>query len=119
MEVNVSNIPLNTLYRFDINKYIWKTKIHETRGGKHKQDIPFIVTEVYEITQEGFFRLVASGKLTTEPGKRDFREFGIFDYDKNVTNNFKTTMHLEELKLNEWYELRDAVRKTYNRNKNK
>ncbi len=117
-DLNVSNIPLNTLYQFDINKYIWTTMLNETRGGKHIQEAPFKVTEVYEITLDGFIKLVTSGKLTSEPGKRDLtREFEIFDYDEETTKSFRIPMRLQELKLNNLYELRDAVRKNSLKNK--
>ena len=117
MELNIYNIPINTLYRFDINKYVWTTYLTETRGNSHKQDRPLKVTEVYEITDEGYMRLVASGKLINEPDKGDFsREFGIFDYDKETTTNFKVTMYLHEVGLKELYELRNAVARTYRKN---
>ena len=85
-----------------------------------KTDNPVKVTEVYELTDEGYIKRLASGKLTTEPGKRDFtKEFSIFDYDKKTTTNFKISMYLEELKLNDLFELRDAIAKTYQRNQHK
>ena len=119
-ELNVFNIPINTLYRFDVNKYVFTTILAETRGGIKRTDNPVKVTEVYELTDEGYIKRLASGKLTTEPGKRDFtKEFSIFDYDKKTTTNFKISMYLEELKLNDLFELRDAIAKTYQRNQHK
>ena len=117
--LSVNNLPINTIYRFDTNKYLRTTQLMETRGGKHKQDVPFKVTEVYEITQDGYIKLLASGKLTSEPGKRDnSREFQIFDYDTNNTKYFRITMYLHEVNLDELYELRDAVIRNKNRKKN-
>lgn len=114
MELNVWNIPKNRIYRFDTNKYLYKTKLFETRGGKHIDDGYFDVAEVYELTMEGYTKLVASGKMTDEPLKRQSdREFEIFDYDDNKTYRFKVTMHLQEVSLDELYELRDGISRNY------
>ena len=112
MEINVSNMAINTLYRFDTNKYVWTTKLSETRGGTHKEGGSFDVTEVYEITNEGYIKLVASGKLNVNPNNN---EFEIFDYDKETTTSFKVTMHMQQVSLNELHEIRDAVARNYSK----
>ena len=118
MELNVWNIPINKLYRFDTNKYIYKTKLSETRGGSHKEKGTFEVVEVYELTMEGYTRLVASGKMVDEPlNRQNEREFQIFDYDKNETIPFKVSMYLQEVTLKELYELREGIARNNRKNK--
>ena len=109
-------MPLNTLYRFDTNRYVFSTMLNETRNGNYKQDKSIRFTEVYEITEEGYMNLVASGKLVDNPNVFDYsREFAIRDYDKDDIINFKVTMFLEELELKELQELREAIAKNYNK----
>ena len=116
MEVNVANMPINTLYKFDTNKYVWSTLLKETRNGNYKQDEFVKFTEVYEITEEGYMRLIASGKLVDNPEVFDYsKEFAIFDYDKDDTISFKVTMFLQEFGINELHELREAIAKNYNK----
>ncbi len=113
MGLNVYNMPKNTLYRFDINKYVWTTDLMKKRSN-NKEDAD--TTEVFEITDEGYMKLLASGKLVTEEDSKN--EFGIFDYEKNGITSFKVTMELEELKLKDLYMLREAIA-INNRKKNK
>ena len=40
MELNVSNMPLNTIYRFDTNKYVMSTMLKETRDGNYIANEP-------------------------------------------------------------------------------
>ena len=116
MEVNVSNMPINTLYRFDTNKYVWSTMLNETRNGHYKQSEFTKFTEVYEITNEGYMNLIASGKLVDNPDVFDYsKEFAIFDYDKDDTISFRVTMFLEELDIKELNELREAIARNYHK----
>ena len=116
MEVNVSNMPINTLYRFDTNRYVFSTMLNETRNGNYKQEDATRFTEVYEITDEGYMSLVASGKLIDNPNVFDYsKEFAIRDYDRDDVISFKVTMFLEEVGIKELHELREAIARNYNR----
>lgn len=35
--MNVKNIPLNNLYQFDKNRYVWKINLNSTRNGNYNQ----------------------------------------------------------------------------------
>ena len=115
MKLDVSNMPINTLYRFDINKYVWSTMLSESRNGNNKQSAPIRYTEVYEITNEGYIKLLASGALVPNKNEYDYvKGFSIWDYDQEKRVDFKITIYLEELKLKDFYELHKAVEKNYN-----
>ena len=114
MKLGVSNMPSNTLYKFDINKYVWSTMLNESRSGNYKQNQPIRYTEVYEISEEGYINLIASGRLTPSDDVVDYTKgFSIWDYDKEGKINFNIKNDLQEIKLNELYEIRDAIGRNY------
>ena len=118
MEINVSNIPLDTVYRFDVNKYVLATMLDSTREGEYPLKEAKKFTEVYQIDEDGTLSRIASGELINDPSVYDFnRGFTIKDYDKDMNISFKVTMKLEEVGLDKLYELRSLVEKNYNKNK--
>ena len=118
MEINVSNIPLNTIYKFDVNKYIWTTMLTESRDGSIKHNNPVKYAEVYEITKEGYMKLLASGKLVHNKNNDGYSQgFAIEDYNEKSKTDFRITMYLREVTLRELYELRDAIAFNYKKMK--
>ena len=118
MAVNVSNIPLNTIYRFDINKYVMSTMLTNTRGENYPLREPTRFTEVYQIDDDGYLYRVASGTLIDNPMIYDFAHgFAIRDYDKDMVVSFKISMNLEKVGLKELYELQAAVAQNYEKRK--
>lgn len=118
MEINVKNMPLDTVYRFDTNKYVMATMLKETRDGNYPLNEEKRFTEVYQIDNDGALNRIASGTLIDDPDVYDFNhEFAIRDYDKEMSVSFNVTMHLQEVGLDELYELRAAIEKNYNKNK--
>ena len=114
MKIDVSNMPINILYRFDVNKYVWSTLLTESKEGKYKTDEPQRYTEVYEITDNGYIKMISSGRLLPNVDYYDYsRGFSIWDYDQEKKYDFKVTTQLEELKLKDLYEIRDAVALNY------
>ena len=117
MGINVSNMPLNTIYRFDVNKYVMSTMLTETRDGD-KLKKPTKLIEVYKIDNDGVLLRMASGTLIDKPNVYDYDHlFAIRDMDKDMTISFKVPMYLQEISLNELYELRSAIAKNFNKNK--
>jgi len=118
VEINVSSIPLNTIYRFDVNKYIWSTMLSESRDGSIKHKKPIKYTEVYEITKDGYMRLVASGNLVHNKSNDGYSQgFAIENNDDKSKTDFRVTMYLHEVTLRELYELRDAIAFNYKKMK--
>ncbi len=110
MQYNVSNMPLNTFFRFDTNRYVFSTMLFETRNGNYKLDKPTKFTEVYEIGMDGSMKLVASGRLIENPSVYDYTtNFAIMDYDQDDTIQFHISMYLQEVSKEELKEIREAV----------
>ena len=111
-------MPINALYQFDTNKYVYSTLLTESRGGSEKHEKPVLYTEVYEITNDGYRRLVASGKLVPNKDIPDYNlGFAIVDPDKKETIDFKISMYLTEMKINDFDELCDAVARNHKKNR--
>ncbi len=116
MRLNVSNMPMNKLYKFDNNSYVWSVMLKETRGGNYPSNEPSKFTEVYRIDGTGSLVRVASGRLVDNPSINDFdHRFSIFDYDADCDYSFFVEMPLQEANLDELYKLRDAIATNYNR----
>ena len=114
MSYNVSNMPLNKLFRFDTNRYVWSLMLFETRNGNYKLDKPTKFTEVYEIGMDGNMNLISSGRLIDNPSVFDYTtNFAIMDYDKDDTIQFKITMNLQEVTNEEMEALRQAISRNY------
>ena len=119
MKMNVKNIPLNTVYRFDVNKYVLSTMLDRTRDGQSIFTEPKKFTEIYQISEDGVLLRIASGTLIDNPEVYDFnRGFAIKDYDKDMILSFKVPFELQEVGLKELYELRLAIEKNYNKRNN-
>ena len=118
MKVNVSNMPMDKLYKFNDNSFVWSTMLSETRGGYFKQEKPSKFTEVYKIDETGFMKRVASGRLVDNPAINDFdHRFSIYDYDNDMDFSFFVKT-FEEADLEDLYKMRDSIDKSYsNRNK--
>lgn len=119
MKVNVSNMPINKLYKFADDSFVFSTMLKETRGGNYPQNTPTKFTEVYRIDGNGFMQRVASGNLVDNPSINDYdHRFSIFDYDKDMALSFFVETPFEEADLNDLYKLRDSISRSYNgRNK--
>ncbi len=114
MERNVSNMPLNTLYRFDDNRYVWTVELNETRAGNYKSKEPIKLTEVYVVDGSGLMSRLVSGRLNVNPAINDFNHrFSIFDYDKDTEYSFMIKGPFREAKLDEVYKLRDIIEREY------
>ena len=113
---NVKNIPLNNLYQFDNNKYVWRIEGNYIDSDGHNK--PIILTEVYELGKNDTLDLISSGKLIeNDDVYKDYHDFTIFDYNKNVTTSFQTTMNLTPAPLMIIYKLRDTISKMYHNEK--
>ena len=118
MEYNVSNIPINTLYKFADNKYIIALMLNETRNGNYYKEEPRRFTEVYEIRGPEFMSRIASGLFVDNPNVYDYNKgFAIRDLDSNDTFSFEVTMPLEEANLDEINKVRDTIASEHNRNR--
>ena len=114
MELNVKNMPLNTIYRFDTNRYVLSTMLTETRGENYPLKEPTKFIEVFQIEDDGRLHRSASGTLVDNPDVYDFNhEFAIRDYDKDMVVSFKVSTHLEEVPIDELYDLRSAIEKNF------
>ena len=114
MKVNVSNMPLGTLYKFDDNRYVIALMLYETRNGNYKSKEPSRFTEVYQIDGDGYMSRMASGSLVNNPDVFDFdKNFSIMDYDMDMNINFAVNGGLKETSLEELYKLRDAIARSY------
>ena len=65
MKVNVSNMEINTVYRFGDN-YIWSI-IRDTASNGEQLPKPTKLTEVYRIDSMGLMKKIASGILHVDP----------------------------------------------------
>ena len=120
MGLNVKNIPLDTVYRFDTNKYVMATMLNETRGGNLITEKPKRFTEIYQFDMDGSLIRTTSGVLIDNPNLYDFEHvFAIKDYDNDMTISFKIPIHLQKVGLDELYELRAGIEKNYERGINK
>ena len=114
MEINVSNMPMNKLYKFADNSFVWSVMLSETRGGNYKQNTPTKFTEVYRVDGTGFMIRAASGRLVDNPAINDFNHrFSVFDYDNDMELSFFVEMPLKEATLDDLYMLRDSIARSY------
>ena len=114
MGLNVSNMPMNKLYKFAEGSYVWSTMLKETREGNYPSNQPSKFTEVYRIDGNGILTRVASGRLVDNPSINDFdKRFSISDYDQDYILSFFVEEPLKEADLSELYKLRDAIATGY------
>ncbi len=117
MKVNVSNMPMNKLYKFADRSYVWTTQLYETRNGNYKDTTPKEYTEVYRIDGSGLFTRVASGRLVDNPAINDYdHRFSIFDYDQDMMLSFFVEEPFKEANLDELYKLQKAIARSYESN---
>lgn len=110
MGLNVSNMPLNTLYKFDDNRYVISFMLDATRNHSYPLNKPKRFTEVYQVDANGVMTRVVSGDLINKPDVYDFdKMFSIKDCDMDQIFSFKINKPFHEVELNELYKLRDAV----------
>ena len=115
MALNVSNMPMNRLYKFADNSYVWSIMLKETRGGNYRESEPSKYTEVYKIDATGRLMRETSGRLVSNPDAMDpNKRFAIFDPDADCCYSFFVETPLEEANLDELYKLRDAIARSYN-----
>ena len=113
MKTNVSNMPLNKLYKFADDSFVWSTMLTETRGRSYIQNEPMKFTEVYRIDDTGFMKRAASGKLVDKQGNNDYEHrFVIHDYDNDMDFSFFVETPFEEANLDDLYKMREAVTKS-------
>ena len=109
-EINVSNMNVNTAYRFDINKYVCTTIVMESRNGTKKFSEPVKCTSVYELTDEGYLKPLASGELIPNKEVPSYIEgFSIRDFDTNEISNYKAPMYLQEISFDDLNDLKEFV----------
>ena len=109
MKINVSNLPLNTLFQFDKNCYICSLMLDETRRHKYQLDNPKKFTEVYRVSDDGL-EILASGEVIDNPRLYNFdRNFAIFDYDNKDVVDFKITMPLKDITASDSHELDELI----------
>lgn len=108
--MNVSNMPMDKLYKFADNSYVWSTMLYETRNGNYKNDKPSKYTEVFRIDGNGLLSRVASGRLVDNPSINDYEHrFAIFDYDNDTTYSFFVETPFREANLDELYEIKELM----------
>ena len=118
MELNVSNIPMNTLYKFGDNYYVISLMLDQTRNNTYPLDKPKRFTEVYKLDPDGIMTRVTSGILVDNSAAYNFNEeFAIRDYDMDDIFSFKVNMPLKEVGLEELYKVRDAIARSYKASK--
>ncbi len=100
MKITIENMPLDTVYQYGKDCYIWKTKRTSTRGGNYSSSEEHVYTEVFDTRKDGTIYCSCSGNLVTNPGiyKNDGLNdkgcFAIFDYDQDCMYSFAQTMPL-------------------------
>lgn len=109
MEINISNMPENEVYRFDTNKYVISTMLKETRGNSVPLRESTKFFEVYKFDKDGTILRMASGTLIDSKDN----SFSIKDLDNNMIINFKIAHKLELVPLKELYELRSSIERNY------
>ena len=105
---SVFDIPENQLFQFDKYYYVWKIKMHSTRGGRHSFDKALDIAEVYEIYND-MVTCVASGRLVENKNSSFNNEFSIFDYDQDTNYTFHIANRLKEADKSELLLVRDSV----------
>ena len=109
MRLNVSNIPLNTVYKFNCDSYIIAVMLNETRRGKYRLREPKRFTEIYQ-NNDGVMVRVVSGEIVDNPRLYNYdRNFAIFDYDTNEVYNFNVDMPLIDVTSDELYKINDIL----------
>ena len=106
MKVNVSNMSVNTLYRFSDDCLVWSRETTQ----KHPFQKSNIITEVYHLGGDGeyddVFR-IASGELVNNPSGNDYdNRFIIKDYDKGLNLTFYVTSPFEKATIEDLFKLR-------------
>ena len=108
--INVLNIPLNTLYKFAYNRFVFTTMLNSTRLGSYYSEKPFRVMEVYELDSDGNMIKLVSGKLIDNSRVFGFdKTFIIYDYDQDYSYAFDIQMPLEEASKEELEKLHEAL----------
>lgn len=114
MGINVSNMPMNKLYKFGDNSYVWTVLLKQTREGNYISSEPKKYTEVYRLDGNGNLVRIASGRLVDNPSINDYdNRFSIFDYDKDYDLSFFVEQPFKEANLDDLYKLRNAISKEY------
>ena len=115
MAINVSNMPMNKLFKFGENSYVWSVMLNETRDGNYHNSEKRKYTEVYRIDANGNLVRIASGSLIDNPSINDYdNRFSIFDYDQDSGYSFFVEQPFKEANLDDLYKLRDSIAKSYN-----
>lgn len=113
--INVLNMPINTLYKFAENRYVFSLMLNSTRLGNFYSEEPMRFTEVYEIDNDGNMIKLVSGKLIDNPRVFNLdKTFLIYDYDQDLSYAFDVQIPLEEASLQEVKKLKEAMHKMSN-----
>ena len=116
--INVLNMPLNTLYKFAHNRYVYASMLNSTRLGDHYSEEPARFTEVYEIDSNGDMVKLVSGKLIDNSRVFNLdKTFIIYDYDQDLSYAFDVQFPLEEATIEELEKLKEALNKMNNNKK--
>ena len=89
---NVHNLPKDTIYQFDVDKFLWKIELNNPQN-----DNKVLFTEVYEI-KDNIIHKIVSGILVDNPNMDKEDRFSILD-NENVLE-FKQTMPFKEADVN-------------------
>ena len=97
----ITNIPLNKVFKFSENRYVWKTTRNSTRKGNYDGK-EYISTEIFTKDKLGKISCIWDGQLVTNPSlyKKDGLDnnncFRIFSYDMDCGANFEQKIELVE-----------------------
>ena len=113
--INVLNMPLDTLYKFAYNRYVFASMLKSSRLGNYCSEEPIRITEVYEIDSNDNMIKLVSGKLIDNSRVFNFdKTFIIYDYDQDLSYAFDVQMPLEEANSLELLKLKEAINKMNN-----
>lgn len=116
--LNVLNMPINTLYKFAENRYVYSLMLNSTRLGSFCSEEPTRFTEVYEIDNDGNMIKLVSGKLIDNARVFNLdKTFIIYDYDQDLSYAFDIQIPLQEANIIELKKLKEALNKMENTKK--
>ncbi len=108
MKVNVSNMPMDTVYRFSDDSIVWSKKTTEKEPFQKSN----VITEVWRLNAANELLRQARGELVDNPNGNDYdNRFVIHDLDINKDLTFYVTSPFEKATLEYLYVLKEAADK--------
>ena len=109
MGLNVKNIKLNSIYKFDDGKYITIRVTNKTANGIRINKGPKELVFVYEV-ENGSIINVISGRIVDKMEEYDInKEFMIIEYDSEKPYTYQINKPLEEVTLIEALRLKKMI----------